>query len=349
MVSICIPTYNGADFLSEAIESAIKQTYTNFELLIIDDCSRDNTLEIANKFAEKDNRIRVFTNPINLGLVGNWNNSISLANGEWIKFLFQDDYLAHDCLEKMMSCSEGQNLVISNRKYIFEEGINKKDHYDYLILENKLNFSNIYKYHLFFTDRQFSFATARYPAINIWGEPTSMLIRKEAFLQYGYFDENFKQTCDLEFWARVGTNSGAAFVHDKLVFFRVHKKSTTMTNHSDKAFYVNFNDFFLFVHKLYYSDLFKKFRSNVSFSKLAIIELELAEHARGLKRWENGKDIFMQKCQARFPEFDKYFLNPTKELIQAQLKSFVSYPSFFFTLMRNKVIGKIDKYVLKKF
>lgn len=98
-VSICVPTYNGSAHLHQTIESARTQTFGDFELLIVDDDSSDDTFAIAAEFARIDSRIRVHRNSQRLGLAGNWNRCLELASGEWIKFLFQDDYLNHSDLQ----------------------------------------------------------------------------------------------------------------------------------------------------------------------------------------------------------------------------------------------------------
>src|SRR3982751_3050681 len=89
-VTVCVPMYNGERYLAECIESILAQTYTDFQLLLVDDCSTDATRSIAESYAAADSRVRLIVNHTNLGLVGNWNRCIELATGEWIKFVFQD-------------------------------------------------------------------------------------------------------------------------------------------------------------------------------------------------------------------------------------------------------------------
>ena len=105
LVSICIPTYNGAKYVEETIECAINQTYRNIEIIITDDQSTDNTIKICNSFALKDDRIKVFQNKKNLGLLGNWCEVINRTSKEsdWIKFLFQDDLMDKTTVEKMVT------------------------------------------------------------------------------------------------------------------------------------------------------------------------------------------------------------------------------------------------------
>ena len=98
-VSVVIPTYNYAGFLDETIQSVLSQTYTDYELIIVDNHSTDNTEEVVKKYLH-DSRIKFYRNPSNLGLVGNWNRCLELASGEYIKFLCADDKFHPRILEK---------------------------------------------------------------------------------------------------------------------------------------------------------------------------------------------------------------------------------------------------------
>jgi glycosyltransferase involved in cell wall biosynthesis len=92
LISVIMPVYNGGPFLQSAIQSILDQTYQNFELLIIDDCSKDNSPEVVRSF--KDPRIHFVQNTKNLGLAGNRNKALGLAKGEFIAIMDNDD-LSH--------------------------------------------------------------------------------------------------------------------------------------------------------------------------------------------------------------------------------------------------------------
>src|SRR5918993_3330345 len=98
-VSVLVPTYNYARYLGEAIESVLNQTFTDFELIIIDDQSKDETDQVVGKYLY-DSRVTYHKNPVNLGLVGNFNRALELATGEYIKFLLADDKLDINILAK---------------------------------------------------------------------------------------------------------------------------------------------------------------------------------------------------------------------------------------------------------
>lgn len=102
LVSIITPSWNCASFIEETIRSIQSQTYTNWELLLQDDCSTDNTEELVAQFAEKDARIKYECNPQNSGAAITRNNALKRAKGRWIAFLDSDDLWISDKLEKQI-------------------------------------------------------------------------------------------------------------------------------------------------------------------------------------------------------------------------------------------------------
>jgi len=103
LVSICIPTYNRERIIAHTIESVIKQSYQNIEIVISDNCSTDKTFEIIKNYSMKDKRIKPLQMKENMGPVANWKNCNDNANGEFIKFLWSDDYIDNDFIEKTMN------------------------------------------------------------------------------------------------------------------------------------------------------------------------------------------------------------------------------------------------------
>ena len=102
LVSILIPAYNREEFIGECIESALVQTFTNIEIVVVDNASTDKTWEICQQFAAKDHRVRVFKNDTNIGPVRNWLACVTQARGEYTKILWSDDLIHPDFLEKML-------------------------------------------------------------------------------------------------------------------------------------------------------------------------------------------------------------------------------------------------------
>ena len=103
LVSIVLPTYNGEKYLADSIESVISQTYKNWELIIINDCSTDKTLEIAQSYAAKDNRIKVYSNDENLKVPKSLNRGFSLANGKYFTWTSDDNMYKPKAIEYMVN------------------------------------------------------------------------------------------------------------------------------------------------------------------------------------------------------------------------------------------------------
>ena len=110
-----MPSYNTAEFIGKAIESVIDQTYQNWELLIIDDCSTDNSAEVVNTY--RDSRIKFFVNSRNIGAALSRNFALLKAQGKWIAFLDSDDLWLPDKLEKQIAFMEKNNYYFSYTKY----------------------------------------------------------------------------------------------------------------------------------------------------------------------------------------------------------------------------------------
>lgn len=102
LVSVLMTAYNRSLYIHEAIESVLKSSYTNWELIITDDQSSDNTLEIAKSYADKDHRIKVYLNEKNLGDYPNRNKAASYATGKYLKYLDADDQIYEFSIEYMV-------------------------------------------------------------------------------------------------------------------------------------------------------------------------------------------------------------------------------------------------------
>lgn len=115
LVSIIMPSYNTAKYIEESVNSVLAQTYTNWELLIVDDCSTDNTMEILSKFA--DNRIRIFRNEQNSGAAVTRNKALREAKGRWIAFLDSDDLWLPEKLEKQLLFMQKYDYAFTYTNY----------------------------------------------------------------------------------------------------------------------------------------------------------------------------------------------------------------------------------------
>lgn len=216
-VSVLIPTYNYARFLPEAIESVLAQEFGDFELLIVDDCSTDNTAQVARKYCEMDSRARFSVNAANLGMVENWNHCLKLAAGEYIKFLFGDDVLIGPrALGKMVAMldSNPRAALAASARIILDENSR-------------------------WIDRWTTFGDGIHPghdAIarcllrnhNLIGEPSAVIFRK-ARAQRG-FAPAYRQLVDEEMWFHILEQGDLAYTRDALCGFRRHGGQQTQIN-----------------------------------------------------------------------------------------------------------------------
>lgn len=125
LVSIVMPAYNCEKYIIVAINSVIDQTYKNWELLVLDDGSKDNTLKIIEEFSLKDSRIKSLPNGKNMGVSATRNRGIEIAGGDWIAFLDSDDMWESSKLEKQLKLAEENTagFVFTGSSYINEEGV----------------------------------------------------------------------------------------------------------------------------------------------------------------------------------------------------------------------------------
>ena len=116
-VSIIVPMYNAEKFIGKTIESVLAQTYQNWEMLIMNDVSTDNSLAIVSVYAKKDERIKIVNTEKNVGVVKGRNFLIDLASGKYIAFLDADDYWHNKKLEKQIKFMKEKNASISCTEY----------------------------------------------------------------------------------------------------------------------------------------------------------------------------------------------------------------------------------------
>ena len=271
VVSICVPTYNGVQYLSECISSIRSQTFTDFEVAICDDQSSDGTLDLARELAKGDERFRFISNRMRFGLVGNWNNCIQQARGEWIKFLFQDDTIAPTCIERLLAACQAHQKPFSfcERDLIFEQGTSARTREWFLDHREKIR--SAWQRNPLIEPARAIRILARDAELNLVGEPTVTLIRKSVFTELGLFDQELIHTCDLEFWFRVMTNYGAVFIPEALAGFRVHSQATTALNFGRRAYRAMVLDALLVRYRTLFGRDYRSMRRRGATEKSALI------------------------------------------------------------------------------
>ena len=145
LVSIVTPVYNNADFVEKTIESVKNQTYDNWEMILIDDKSNDNSLDIINKFASRDSRIKIIKNKNNLGAGVSRNKAIKLARGKYIAFLDGDDIWKENKLEIQIGLMDKNKWEFSHTSYGYITEFGKKLNKTYQVKSQPVGYYDLLK------------------------------------------------------------------------------------------------------------------------------------------------------------------------------------------------------------
>jgi glycosyltransferase involved in cell wall biosynthesis len=211
-----MPNYNYDRFIGQAIQSVLNQTFTDFELVIVDDASTDNSVPVIKNFS--DERVKFYQNEKNIGRVKNINKCLSLASGEYVTLLPSDDIYLPTFLEKEIKVLDSKpevGLVYSSAGVIDENGVVIREHHpfsqDYIINGEEEFKRLIFANHI-------SVLTA--------------LVRRECYATLGVFNEAVTGGADWEMWMRISLNNyDVAFIAEVLAYDRKHSGNVS-TYHS---------------------------------------------------------------------------------------------------------------------
>lgn len=213
-VSVIIPTYNRAQLINRAIQSVLDQTYQDFELVVVDDCSTDNTEDIVNSIA--DERVRYIRHETNKGASAARNTGIKASRGELIGFLDSDDEWLPEKLrlqvEVIDSSSSSVGLVYGGYEVIDDE--------------TKRTIQRVYP-----EKRGYIFEDVL--KMNGPTKPLTPLVRRECFDKVGLFDEEMRFGEDWEMWVRIAEHYEFDFVNG--VVGRYHKSTHQITRDRSSA------------------------------------------------------------------------------------------------------------------
>ena len=277
-ISVIMSVYNGETYIEEAIESIIGQTYKNWELIVINDCSTDSTGEILASFALRDERIKVHTNEVNLKLPASLNKAISLSAGKYIARMDADDICLPDRLEKQFKFMEEHTDVdLSSCRFMtVKNGVYASGgaggRCDNEALRALLLVSN--------------------PLLH-----PGVIAKAEVMKKYNY-DTTHTCTEDLELWTRIATaNLKLQILAECLLIYRLHDKQITSTTLERQHTEV------LKVQKKYYGALLQEMDSEME--KFYIRGIYFREDANVQKFLEYAKWLRRVTCK----NFDKTVVN----------------------------------------
>lgn len=204
MITVVIPLYNKEAFIAETIESVLRQTREDFELIVVDDGSTDNSIKVVSAF--NDPRLRLIKQ-VNAGVSVARNNGIQAATHVWIAFLDADDWWAPTFLQEMTNAIKKfpQNVLFaSGRCRVFAS---EEERYMHTMLPKDGETNRINYYHVI----------SKYlPLIN----SSNVVIRKSHFENAGYFRPGQKQYEDHDLWMRLAIRQNVVFVNNNLSFYR---------------------------------------------------------------------------------------------------------------------------------
>lgn len=202
-LTACLLVYNHAHILEKVIVNILNQTFYDFKLIISDDCSTDNSYDIAKRFDSLDSRIKLIKTPSNLGMAANANYAVSLAKSEFVALLHHDDLLEKDTFAEWLRCIKS-NVNIA---YVFNDYKTSESGSTNYYINNKLNCTNrgekILKRFL----------------LKRWGCPVrgTALIRKKYFEEVGGMDEKFGMLADIDLWMRLAARWDVGYVNKPLI------------------------------------------------------------------------------------------------------------------------------------
>ncbi len=211
-VSVCIPSYNHAQYIGKCIESVMAQTLDDWELIIVDNCSYDNTREVVQAF--KDPRMRFYPNDRNIGVPRNWNRCASLARGEYVAILQSDDQYLPRMLERSVA-----TLDVSPRVSLVHSGFHR--------IDSEGNFIDTMR--RWDKDRVMDGLTAlRQLVTDCYITPSTVVMRRSSFNELGGFDERYRYNIDWSMWMRMALSSDIGYIAEPLVLQRTdHPASLT--------------------------------------------------------------------------------------------------------------------------
>ena len=211
LISIVLPVYNGEKHLAQSIESVINQTYSNWELIVVNDCSTDKTKEIVEKYLEKDNRIKLINNTINLKLPNSLNVGFDNAKGEYYTWTSDDNLYKPNALEYMLKVlKQKQEIALISCQFdvIDEDGMYKEPSSNWFktrTLRELLDINNI---------------------------GACFMYRASVAKKVGKYDPDTFLAEDYDYWFRIAYWGDVYYSEENLYKYRTHKKSLSTTKAS---------------------------------------------------------------------------------------------------------------------
>lgn len=227
LISVVITSYNYGRYLKDTITSVLNQSYSDWELIVVDDCSSDNSMEILCDFANKDSRITLIRNMKNIGLVNSLRRGISAAKGQWVAFLESDDLWVPDYLEKKVQIAQKYDVgIIFNNVEFF--GVNAEcaqEKFSKIVRKNSTRN---------FPKNMFYDFGCENPILTM----SSVMVRGDLFEQVE-FESPIDKLFDWFLYVQLSYFAPAFYLEEKLTRWRQHDESYISKNSKIKFKFAN--------------------------------------------------------------------------------------------------------------
>lgn len=305
LVSIILPTYNVEQFIAEALESCVQQSFRDIEIIVVDDCGSDNSIAIAKEYATKDSRIRIVHNKENFQLFAARAEGVKVAQGEYIMFLDPDDFLESNalqtCVDSMPQLRGGVDLVCFDYKTLQDSRTHHIEYYRDAI------YTNINDFYLFCLKKSWI-------NWNIW----SKLFKRDLYLKaFDLINPHIRigvaEDC-LLYAAYSNLIHNVITIQAPLITYRIHTQSMSATNTTTKIVQ-HIQD-----HRFIYTHIQEYFRSmatsDISFAQkmfckryleliaqqIASLQLEYKKH-NGTFSKRDSRIFSYNKQKARYKRY----------------------------------------------
>jgi glycosyltransferase involved in cell wall biosynthesis len=273
-VSVIVPNYNHARYLKDRIDSILKQTFTDFELIIIDDASNDYSMDIIRSY-ESHPRVKIFENKKNSGSTfKQWDKGIDLATGKLIWIAESDDIAHHQMLEvlvMLMKRHPSVGIAYSQSAYIDKDNKIIGTH-----LENTVSLDKSLWRRNFVMDG--NNLLSKYMIVtNVIPNASAVLFKKSAYLNCGGADKNTRLCGDWKTWSKMLANHDVGFIALPLNYFRIHNKTVRSRMYYKIGYLIEY----MSVVKFIYSNVYvKKTTKLKALKELWIKYLKMCLHQR---------------------------------------------------------------------
>ncbi len=231
LISLCIPTFNRAQFLAEAIDSVLSQSFGDFELLVVDNASTDDTASVVRRYT--DPRVRFVRNERNLGMIGNFNRCLELAQSEIVWIFADDDLLEPDALAHVTGefARQDVGLLFGRHRYLSDSGASAPS--------PEFKSPGPWRAGL---------AALRAVTSHSYSSVT-VSFRRSLFVRCGGFSPRFPYSGDEEYWARLATVGSIGLTNQVLITRRLHPGNLMVRTWREPDFYQNFSELYVIVAK----------------------------------------------------------------------------------------------------